>query len=543
MELHMVKPRIFSSGQICGGTYTILSLCARSPVAESYVARHRRTRDEVILTCSRLDHGESGARLRSTFLDKAAKLKVMSIEDAPKILGAGVSDGVYWIAREHFHDALPLSEIFSGNNGERIYGDWQKVYSGAPLLVRAVVALRVGIDVSSVLASFAAGGVFHGGLDPARTLVVREHGDVAVLESGYHALFGAEHFPVTDDLRMVRAPESAIQAAPDEVSDIYAFGVILSRLLARGALHGLPGPSRSVAGVLAGMTRERPEHRIQRWQQVHDTLRTVLDEYLARAEQAAAKLADGNADAALPEEPCASELDAQSGRRDRSADEEIDTERTAPPAPLDENGEELTPATTPSYAHASPISRAPEQLASACVTLSSAAPAESVGEASSSKGAHVEPLIADSPPEGASSTEGPLVVARVRLLHVVEPIVPPISRTFRPSHREHTRMDGASRRLPTVLGIAASAILLLASFRVLMTRAVDVPESASAPSGSSIGANRLSDSEPARGQTSAPSSSPNRPSAPPGKRSRGSSTWHACDDFVVCTARRSSGLQ
>lgn len=539
----MVKPRIFSSGQTCAGTYTILSLCERSPAAESYVARHRRTREEVILTCSRLDHGDDGARLRSTFVEKAAKLKALSIENAPKILGAGVSDGVYWIAREQLHGAIPLSKIFSGNNGERIYDGWKKVYPRAPLFVRAVVAMHVARDVSSILSSFAARGVFHGGLDPARNIVVSEDGDVAVLEVGYHVLFGAEHFPISDELRMVQAPERPIDLQPDEPGDIYSLGVILSRVLAKGACEGPAGPSRYVAGVLVRMTRERLEHRIQRWREINEAMGIILEEYTALAERAAEQLGPVKNDATLNAEESSAGPDPQSGLRDRTSDDEVVTEQAAPPASTTGYVEEPAPPTALSSTYAPPTPRVPEKPAGAHASFDSAVAAEAVVDASSNGSVRVEPTPVDLPSERASSSNRSVVMAHVRLMYPVESTSQPVSRNFRPASRRHNRANGPPWRWLAAVGVVAGAVLLIVSHRVVTTRAAGVPKAMSALHTATIGANRLQTLELSSEQTSVGPRVPAPRQEPSGQHSRRASVWNACEDFVLCTARRSSGLR
>lgn len=350
----MVAPRIFSPGQTCGN-YTILSLYARSPVAESYVARHKQTRDEAILTCSRLEHFDSASPQRSRFFANAALLRATKVEGAPDILDAGLSNGVYWVAREHFDDAIPVWEVFSGNKGSRIFGGWKELLERAPHLACSVLALLVGTEVANILRAFAAKGISHGALDPTRTIVVLETGDIAVLETGYHALFGLEHFPCPEDLQMLQAPERALGNAPDSRSDIYTLGVVLARVLALATTLGEHAPSREVAAFTLRMARQSPEDRVQRWQQVHSTLSAIFDVYKARMERlGAAKSAEQPAGAGDP----------QSGVRDRASGDASDIDRDARPAQAETDAQAAPPETARCRESSAPTPRSPEISAS-----------------------------------------------------------------------------------------------------------------------------------------------------------------------------------
>lgn len=358
----MVKPTILSPGQTCGETYSITRLQARSPVAESYVAHHKTTHKQVILTCSRLEHVKPNSPLRSNFLANAAKLKTIEIDEAPKILDAGVHDGVYWIAREHFPDWVPLWEMITGTEGKRLYPAWKDLKERVPNLSYAALALLIGINVAEMLREVTEKGGVHGGLDPTRTVMVRADGTPAIVEAGYRDLFGAEHVKPSEEWQMIQPPECTFGQAPDARSDIYSLGVLLACVLTAGASLAKEVPPKDVFAVVRRMTRRLPLERPQRWEDVSSSLKAILEGWLDHAEKIRGSKPSPLPDSA-PKTP-------QSGFRNRTPSDENNGE---PPPPLPppaqpstttaERAEEAAPATTPSQKEAAPTPRVSEPLA------------------------------------------------------------------------------------------------------------------------------------------------------------------------------------
>lgn len=352
----MVIHPIFSPGQTCGGTYSITRLHSRSPVTESYLAQHRRTKQKAILTCSRLDH-DDGVRLRPEFLANAAKLQATPVEDAPMILDAGLNDGVYWIARAHFADEVLLWDVLSHFDGAAEGSEKRKAaFSQGPNALCQSLAVAVGARIADILGQFAEKGIIHGGLDPRRTIAIRSEFETIVLETGYGALFGREHFAAPVDELQFQAPEVTLGHNPDQRSDIFSTGALMRCLLLFGAMREGLDPPDYIMRVVLRMTPEHPKARAQSWKELEPLLSECIDQF----ERAAMTLLGAKS-------PTGSKLSAttpKSGKRKRTSSDAPDTDPCPAPPLSADNGKCEAPPTTPSHRLPAPTPRVPELPAS-----------------------------------------------------------------------------------------------------------------------------------------------------------------------------------
>lgn len=482
----MVNPPFFSPDQICGDTYSITRLYARSLVTDSYIARHVKTGQEVILTCSPLDHGDDSARLRSRFLANAAMLKATRIENAPKVAEFGLSDGVYWIAREHYADAILLAEVLSyADRGAKIPAQWKPLFGNGSYIMSQALALSVGLRLARILGAFAAKGIVHGGLDLRATIAVRDESDATVLDTGYGALFGLDHFTNPSRKQAFLAPERIFGHAPSEQSDIYSVGVLLKSLIVSGAIRGGVMPPEYLLDAINRMTPEDPKERAQRWEDVHSLLEECLEKFqVLMTEWFGAK--SFTATQSPDRVP-------QSETRKLTSRDSADTDRSPPPVESGDIADDIAPSTTPSRAPAAPTPRVPELPTNPAAA--SRLPLSSTGVA---------------PSKGA---------ARAR------------------------------RRWTAPLAIAASAIFLALLLRLVTIPTPHLSDALPALRVSSAITDALRKleappEEPAKPAKSARAATPRpplpvAPRTPRAKRTPSPVWRYACDDFVICSAKDS----
>lgn len=100
-------------------------------------------------------------------------------------------------------------------------------------------AVRIGVEIARGLAHAHAHGVVHRDLTPGNVQVC-DDGQVKLLDLGMAAALGRRK--VEGGTPAYMAPEQAEGAPEDERTDVYAFGVLLYRMLA-GVLPAAPGPA------------------------------------------------------------------------------------------------------------------------------------------------------------------------------------------------------------------------------------------------------------------------------------------------------------
>lgn len=278
----MVAQAIFLPGKMCGDEYLIVRLHSRSPVSESYIARHKATRRHVLLTCSRFSHDPSGPPISTAFIANAARLSQIHIDNTPRVLDSGIDAGVYWVVREHFDDAIPLvSFMTEADVGTERLAELQAQLKAEPYKASESLVLDIGLALSDTLRQFAEKGLLHGGLDPHTTIALRGDGTPIVLDTGYRYLFGESHFTRAPDAMDLRAPEQKAGGEPDMRGDIFTLGLILSGLLSNGSRRGNNACAPALAVALNKAANPDPNHRTQSWKSFYTSLLLVQGSFSA----------------------------------------------------------------------------------------------------------------------------------------------------------------------------------------------------------------------------------------------------------------------
>jgi serine/threonine-protein kinase len=197
------------------GPFSLDALIGRGAAGEVHLATETASGARVALKLVRLDEAAPDADLHRRFVAEAAAAQRLVHPDIVRVFGAGVADGLGWIAME------PLA----GCDLVR--------YTRAARLLPEPVVLHVGARVARALAHAHALGVVHRDVKPANVMVDWTADRVVLTDFGIARLADAQRTRTGLVLGTpaYMAPEQLGGATADATGDVYALGVMLFELL------------------------------------------------------------------------------------------------------------------------------------------------------------------------------------------------------------------------------------------------------------------------------------------------------------------------
>jgi serine/threonine protein kinase len=239
----MVGRALLLPGMSCG-PYDILQDLGRGLIAETHLAKHRRTGEEVVLTCSDFSHASAGAPAEDAFAARVAKLVSADMEGIARVLRGGKDGAVFWVAAEHVEG--PDVRAFSRRR------------AGRHKVAVMLEAVSFGMIVAEILMRAEAAGLTHGDLAPENIVMRRGIPMPMILGMGYAKLFGLDRRAARSS-PLYRAPEQLQGEAWDSRADIYSLGMILVELISGAPPFAQDGVVPEGAELLALAERAMPE--------------------------------------------------------------------------------------------------------------------------------------------------------------------------------------------------------------------------------------------------------------------------------------------
>lgn len=259
------------AGEVIAGRYQVRGLLGKGAMAQVFLALDQQTHEPVALKL--LDARRALLpELKARFLVEAKAAAQITHPNIVRILDVGLrDDGAPWIASEF---------LFGESLGEWLRRERVMAPQSAVPLLRAV-ALALGAAHRA--------GVVHRDVKPDNVQLIGERNaahDVKLVDFGFARLVaekGMTQAGVAVGTIEYMAPEQVVSDDPDARTDVYAFGMLMFRLLAgrlpfqakteaetlaQQLFTPAPAPALGTAGVAPGLEamilhalRKRPDNR------------------------------------------------------------------------------------------------------------------------------------------------------------------------------------------------------------------------------------------------------------------------------------------
>lgn len=226
-----------ADGRMVAG-FTLLRFLGSGAHGAVYLASEASSTRLVALKLLPLPQGEAAANAEKAFRDTAAAAGALKHPDVVAVHGAGIENGLCWLAME----PVPGAELGR--------------YTRPPRLLPESLVLQVCQRLAKALAHAHRHGVVHRDVKPANVLVHWPTHTVKLTDFGLARLADSSNTATGMMLGSptYMAPEQLAGSVPTPRSDLYALGITLFELLVGRA--PFPGPSmgellRQVAQELA----------------------------------------------------------------------------------------------------------------------------------------------------------------------------------------------------------------------------------------------------------------------------------------------------
>lgn len=220
----MTLPPVLAHGRMVAG-HVLHRLLGSGAHGTVYLASPVGTTQLVALKLLHLPSSEAAASAEKTFLDTAAAARALKHPDVVAVLGAGVENGLCWLAME----PVPGTELGR--------------YTRVPRLLPESLVLQVCQRLAKALAHAHRRGVVHRDVKPANVLVHWPTHTVKLTDFGLARMADSSNTATGMLLGSptYMAPEQLAGSVPTPRSDLYALGVTLYELLVGQPPY--PGPS------------------------------------------------------------------------------------------------------------------------------------------------------------------------------------------------------------------------------------------------------------------------------------------------------------